>query len=393
MKQIKFLLVISLLFLLIGAGKGYTELSVELPRPTGNYKIGTVSLPFIDKERPGIYSNGQRSQYREFMIQIWYPAKIGTNGETSVYYDPITAQFISNFFPAFRYEYGSILKTHAIVGAKITGGHERFPVLLFSPGQGSVYGSYQSILEDLASHGYIVIGVNHPNISAVTVFPDGHYYPYTPSKFDIQPPTTPEELEEYYYHESELLEEAVLDLQCIIKQLSCLDRNPKLPFTGRMKFWRLGCFGHSFGGAASVQTCIKSRAVSAAINMDGALWGDGYKHRIFKPMMLMTPNYSSAQQPVSYEILWNNLLNDSFFIKVQNTGHQNFSDAPLLKLINPDLDLGSIPGLGEIDPNRGLRIIRDSVRRFFDSNLKDASPKRIEWLAKLYPEITVTTKD
>lgn len=393
MKQLRILLIISLLSAIICVGRGNAELSMELPQPTGHYKIGTISLPFIDRERPGIYSNGQRSEYREFMVQIWYPANNKANGQTSVYYDSITAQFISNFFPAFRYEYGLALKTHAIVGAQIADGHERFPVLLFSPGQASVYGSYQSILEDLVSHGYIIIGVNHPNISAVTVFPDGHYYTYTPSKFDIQSPTTPEEFKEYYNYESGLMKEAVQDLQCIIKQLPSLDRNNSLPFAGRMKFWQLGCFGHSMGGAVSVQTCIETREVDAAINMDGSLWGDGYKHRIYKPIMLMTPDYSNSQQPDSYKILWGNLLHDSYFIKVQNTGHQNFSDAPLLKLINPDLGPGSIPDLGAIDPIRGLQIIRNCVRMFFDYNLKDAKSKKIEWLEKVYPEITVTTKD
>src|SRR6476646_138342 len=48
-----------------------------------------------------------------------------------------------------------------------------WPVVLFSPGFGAERELYAGLIEDLASHGYIVVAIDHPHDAGIVEFPDG----------------------------------------------------------------------------------------------------------------------------------------------------------------------------------------------------------------------------
>ncbi|MBA3814472.1 MAG: hypothetical protein H0X26_08330 [Alphaproteobacteria bacterium] len=50
---------------------------------------------------------------------------------------------------------------------------EKCPVLVFEHGIGVTAGSYQSIFQELVSHGYIVVVTHHPSIADTVCFQDG----------------------------------------------------------------------------------------------------------------------------------------------------------------------------------------------------------------------------
>lgn len=72
-----------------------------------------------------------------------------------------------------KLKYVNNLKTHSIFDANISDQEATYPVVIFSPGFGSPQDTYTSYLEDLASHGYIIFGINHPYVTDPTVFLDG----------------------------------------------------------------------------------------------------------------------------------------------------------------------------------------------------------------------------
>src|SRR5207247_2561409 len=49
-----------------------------------------------------------------------------------------------------------------------------WPVVLFSPGFGVERELYAGLVEDLASHGYVVVAIDHPHDASIVQFPDGH---------------------------------------------------------------------------------------------------------------------------------------------------------------------------------------------------------------------------
>ncbi|UOK63043.1 hypothetical protein MT997_34085 [Paenibacillus sp. OVF10] len=53
-----------------------------------------------------------------------------------------------------------------------------YPVVLFSPGVRSARYQSMTAIEELVSHGYIVVGMDHPYTSARVTFPDGRKVSY-----------------------------------------------------------------------------------------------------------------------------------------------------------------------------------------------------------------------
>lgn len=105
---------------------------------------------------------------------------------------------------------------------------------------------YSAQLEDLASHGFVVVAITHTYDGIVTVFPDGRAVAYDTKRW----PTIPS-------FEGEL-------------NLSQLEWHATLPFVGHLDLIRIGAFGHSFGGIAAAHACQMDRRIRACLNQDGA---------------------------------------------------------------------------------------------------------------------------
>lgn len=375
------LLIVTALFLSLGTSSIAMAqwAGVELPAVTGKYGVGTVVLPMVDSGRPGVYVDGSSSKYREFMTQIWYPANRGVEGVKSAYADEATAAFWLknvNLPGADNKNIRFQIKTHAVVGAQVAANGERFPVVIFSPGLGMSYFLYQSILEDLASHGYIVVAVNSPN-SALTSFPDGH--------IRVAADTEDEAIITKYN------QEAADDLTFVAKHLRELDNNSSLPLAGRIAYNRIGCFGHSAGGAASIQTGIQTPQVAAAIDLDGSAWGEDYKKPISKPMMIVSSSFHSIEDK-TLDITWKNLSKGSYKVEVYDTAHLSFSDYILIMRSMGIYQSGDGDNPNPMDATRAIQITRNLVKTFFDTNLKQADPKQINKISKKYREVKIEEK-
>lgn len=70
--------------------------------------------------------------------------------------------------------------THSYKDATPLMAQEKFPLLLFAHGM-SLYSRQNTFqLEELASHGYVVVALNFTGDAATTVFPDGDRVDFTP---------------------------------------------------------------------------------------------------------------------------------------------------------------------------------------------------------------------
>ena len=70
------------------------------------------------------------------------------------------------------------VRTHAFEDAPLAVGRKRWPVVLFSHGMSWPVDNYQSLLEDLASRGFVVVAVEHTYAAELTEFPDGRTFPF-----------------------------------------------------------------------------------------------------------------------------------------------------------------------------------------------------------------------
>jgi predicted dienelactone hydrolase len=228
---------------------------VTLPRPTGSAPVGRTELSLTDTGRTDPFATDGRK--RELAVWIWYPAAAGADEPTAPYVPAGWAPLVSDV-PLSQDL--TAVSTNAHEAAKLDG---RPPVVVLQPGLGLPVAGYTTLAEDLASHGYAVIGINETG-SAAVVFPDGHVVPATPQG-NVSGPN----VDEWYASAGRVTNVWADDAQFVVKQLAA---DP--PQIGALDFSRIAYIGHSLGGAAAYEGCAQDSRCSAAVDLDGTLWTD-----------------------------------------------------------------------------------------------------------------------
>lgn len=334
-----------------------------LPPPTGRHPVGRTSLQWTN------------SKSRELHARVWYPAAKRT-GEPATYFPEAGSQAASmaNLFgPAWTAISAGSLRSHAYEQAAPLSG-SRLPVLIFSPGGGVPSIGYTTQLEDLASHGYVVIALEHAAVAPVAG-------------------ASPDKAEQ------NTTESLAVDI------VFMLDRLQELPgdslFTGRLDLTRIGVFGHSRGGRTAARVCQLDPRVKACLNQDGSFswhpfWLDANGRNMEQPFMMLDhldaelpdavfsqmkttrEEYNrrrSARQAEAREKIYGTIAGGSYHVTIKTPGisHNSFTDVRLLG--RPDAAaINSWPkDVQAATPNEQiLRQIAAYTRAFFDRHLRGA---------------------
>lgn len=228
-----------------------------------------------------------------------------------------------------------------------------WPLLLFSPGAGVNPAFYSTFTEDLASHGYAVFAI----------VPAG----WGDTTFRMALPLW------------------ASDLRFMLGQIERLDRDPKSIFAERLDLGKIGAFGHSFGGAASILAGLQDQRIKAVLNLDGSPFGVLSRTILTKPFMVIKhdPKYvpvppdkqgKTKQARVEEELSSLYLKGrPGYRVEIIDAKHMTFSDMPVLPAW---ADFGRRFGSDNAaDAEMTLSLIRDYVREFFDKSLLgSASP-------------------
>jgi dienelactone hydrolase len=363
---------------------------------TGSYAVGTVTYHWMDPKRGEAYTD-KPDDHRELMVQVWYPSPEGEKGKKNSYipYLPQFSQQISKLYgiPAFLLSYLHLVKTHSTEQSKLSDAVPKYPIVLFSPGIGGTRFQNTFQVEELASHGYIVVGMEHSYHSVATVFPDGHATGFRKMNL-LDLPVSDKLTSEIY----------VKDIQFVLDQIESLNRvDATGRFKGRFDLNRIGIMGHSIGGAAAAQMLLLDPRVKAGINMDGTFFGEPIPGSGFKkPFMLLNSEPSAATeteiQPPQ-EILdkygftleeFNNITKDivtrkqnslaggGYQLSIQHTQHFSFSDfymySPLLQWMDGT------------NPKHEHQIINAYTVAFFDQFLLNKPSSLFNGISQPYRE-------
>ena len=136
------------------------ERTPRLPEPTGSFPVGTTSLWLRDASRPDPWAAGV--DVRELMVTLWYPAS-SSDGARTRYMTPAESrlQLTSREIGGVAPDMLSTVRTNAVSDATPAGGERFLPLVVLSPGFTNSRGTLTGLAEDLASHGYVVAGVDH----------------------------------------------------------------------------------------------------------------------------------------------------------------------------------------------------------------------------------------
>ena len=153
--------------------------------------------------------------------------------------------------------------SHSIPDPEVSSQERAFPVVIMRTGASLGVLSYSTLAEDLASHGYIVVGFDAPGRTGQVVFPDGRVIDRTPENnpelYDGQP---------HAQQLQKLLTAWTDDIKFVLDRLERLNASdPSGKLTGRLDMTRVGIFGHSFGGAQALQFAQDPRARRASMWM------------------------------------------------------------------------------------------------------------------------------
>ncbi len=349
-----------------------------LPAPAGPFCVGVTDYHWIDPDRPEPYTPDDDADTREVMVRIFYPAP---SAATEAYGDYASEAVLQAFAEVLGLEdLEEILADVPVqsrLEASLADAAEPFPVVLFSPGLGSVFQVSTALLEDLASRGYVVVAVNHPYISAITEFPDGRVI-------------IGDLLGDETDHDKNF---ALLpgDLQLVLDEVLALNAaDPSDRFTDRLDPSRIGAFGHSLGGAAALALLDVDQRVIAGIDMDGSLHAyDSDGGPIDRAVMFhLAGSDEPAFQPEMIDF-WGRLEGPGYAVFVPEAGHYSYVDLPVF-LVNffPDESLEDWTA-GTVDPVRMTALVSEYNAAFFEAFLRDGEVDTVGDLANAYPEVTL----
>ncbi len=285
------LAVIYTIFNLIAAVVFRTVLpALTFEKPTGAYKVGTVTYDWTDETRLEETTKDSDDK-RELMVQVWYPTESTDNLKRELLTKDareVMKGFQKQYaVPSFLFTHLKYVKSNSYSNAKLSGKQQKYPLVIFSHGFGLFRGQNIFEVEELASHGYIVVGIDHAYDAAATVFSNGRVAQFSHSKDEI----LNGEFLDYMDSHNEVW---VKDVQFVLDKIEEINKkDPENNFTGRIDLDKIGMFGHSYGGATAAQILMCDSRVKAGINMDGAFAGKPIPaNGLGKPFMLMDAEMS-----------------------------------------------------------------------------------------------------
>lgn len=321
--------------------------SAAVPAPSGQSVIGTRVLEFVDTARPDPYlSDGSK---RQLAIRMWYPVSSHWTGEcTAAEYAPAA---VWHYFAQLVGVKEFPVATNSCLDAAIAEGSH--PVILLTPGYTGTFTDYSFLTEDLASHGYVVVAIDHTYEATAVEFSNGK----------LARSLVGSHLGDTERRDRHSLAFAVdvrmKDLQFVIGELGRLNAASQGLFAGRLDLTKTFVIGHSLGGLTALLSNDADPHVKGAVLLDPLL-PDVLPGNTNKPVLMLAADRKEWGKNECQ--LWNNLRGPRLAVSLQGSEHVALSD--WLWLAKDTVHAGAM------GPEKTLSAVREYVAAFLDSNVR-----------------------
>lgn len=371
---------------------------VEIPGPSGPHAVGLCEFEVSDPQR--LETLGPAATPRRVPVIAWYPA-LPNDAPREPALDDAVREALSDMtrVPKLMLRPGT---SSAVRDAAAAPG--RFPVVLFNHGLGSFQKQSASLLQELASHGFIALSIGHPFESLVVQYRDGATLKW---RRDLPAWRAMEagmkDLEGALKEAAPLLERARAshdaaalhevmtamaklpgyaplpevmerwadDTRQVLDHLPGLDAGtPATPLKGVVDASRVGAFGHSLGGMVAGLLAMHEPRILAGMNFDGAqLPTPGGPWALRVPFCFVYADVAKVGATVvANEGMNDGLLTDappgSCGVCLAGAAHLNFTDMNNVAMM--------AKALGSIDRAEMARALRALTVGFFAHHLTGA---------------------
>ncbi|MGE5703740.1 MAG: alpha/beta hydrolase family protein [Clostridia bacterium] len=362
--------------------------AVTFPKTTGTFQVGTATFDWVDPSREDLLTPDP-NDHRELLVQAWYPIDSSTGKEMEPYI-PVTAKGMEEMITGMGMDktFAGInqINTQAYKNTALSSKNANYPIVLFSHGLACSNWNYQWLTRELASHGFIVLGIEHTHFSFGTELKDGHFVPVTPKFLSGIP-----DLKEM---DDAVNQVWVKDIQFVIRQLDTLNKTDQnLNFKDRLDVNKIAAVGHSLGGAAAARALQVEPMIQSAINIDGAFIGlTGETGNMTKPFAFISTEDTAkvfrgqAEQPLPpgldektvqavkeqfkvFRTRYKQAVEGAAYdVTIAGASHMNFTDMPLLKPYLANSPFANIP-FGEAKPEHIYELSSTVILSFLEKTL------------------------
>ncbi len=366
---------------------------ITLPTPTGPFAVGRTTYAWTNESEADELALSPGSK-RQVLVWVWYPAAPSLKAVPAAYLPGPWRAALRNqqgmFMRSFFKRDPALVHAHSVSGAPVSPEQRAYPVVLLRPGGSALTTDFTTLAEDLASHGFFVVGFDAPYRSFVVVLPDGRVIGRSPAynvenaNGNLADPVI-----------GKLLKMWTADTAFVMDQLQRLNASSSGKFAGRMDLQRIGMFGHSFGGATALEFCHQDSRCKAALDLDGIPFGSVVSEGLNKPGMFLLSDHSREMadpenRTVLAEIqsIYDRLPAGSLYAVIRTANHFSFSDQILLNS-QAAMRLLRLVGFGGLDGRRGLAISTAYVHTFFGAYLNGAPAVELTTIARKYKEVQI----
>jgi hypothetical protein len=391
---------LSILLSFIGLSARFTfaagcDSQILLPPPGGPFEVGLGIMELVDYSRTQPFAPS--IQPRKLMVSLFYPVNSARGTTPANYMPPETALLEDEELSGIGLSTpNSTLEKLALQLAGKNSrvyprhGEPAFPVVLFSPAQGTTRLFYSAIAQTISSSGYIVVTIDAPYDVDIVEYPGGSLALANTTVANTATTSTIDLA----------VDVRAQDASFVLDQLTnkTVIANLIPGSTQSLNVSKVAMFGHSLGGAAAATAMLNDTRIAGGLNMDGALWGPVVQKGLDRPFMFMARaghlrnNNSIAADPHNtWFDIWPNLRAFRLDLVLANSLHYTFSDFPVVLQtldIVPNNATAQALQVTDLDGRRALKIVTTYVTAFLDFVLHGKNSALLKGPVPEFPEIT-----
>ena len=150
--------------------------STSLPTPTGPFAVGRAIYDWTDADGLDPLAPAPNTK-RELLVWVWYPAERRSSDKVADYLpqqlrEQVARQSGFVLTQLFTRDHAKV-HANALNDADISAQQPVYPLVILRAGASLEVWNHSTLAEDLASHGYVVAGIDAPYRAITVVFPDG----------------------------------------------------------------------------------------------------------------------------------------------------------------------------------------------------------------------------